>query len=342
MMRDEFRMMHMALLGVLENPALLGAPYANGLPVMPPGSPNGDGWRSYDSVAPMTALPAQTPIVLLPPTSPAVRYCDLFELMGLHEPLFLADDVEEVLRRGGDLDETAIGRATWLMVTDRFRDWLQYADRRSDLVLVNGHMGDIATGKVSPLSVFGASLVKVRKAPQFVVLHHFCGLHAHRGDPLCGPSGMLRSLIAQLLLHGHQRSGGAAGFPAMNAMFVQDLAQYKLYALCELFRALVRQLDSASTVYCLVDNVCEFETTLGDWQDQLVEIIGLFQDMVRDAEMEALFKVLLTATHRSTAVGRHIHLDDQIWLSAGNVYSHSMRLLSFEQDLERVAAPNTG
>jgi len=71
----------------------------------------------------------------------------------------------------------------------------------SGIVLVNACGDRSQTGPVSPISYTSASLVQaLRKSqPKAVVLVFFCGRHVAGEDPLRGPQGMVRSLLAQLV-----------------------------------------------------------------------------------------------------------------------------------------------
>ena len=255
--------------------------------------------------------------------------------MSLPDPLFLANDVEEVLRHGDHLTENSIGRCMWLMVEQRFRTWLQRsATSGSDLILVDGHLDDVTTGKISPLSVFGASFAKVRKAPRLVVLHHFCGLHSHPKDPVSGPRGILRSFIAQILLHLSHYGGDFMLLPHADGPFLRDLSEHQPQALLVLFKELLSQIHPEATVYCLVDNVSDFETASEDWEMELCEIVDTLQIFVKAGEPGPALKILLTDSRRSIAVFRHIRPGDQISLSSGNTYSRTMQMLSFQEDLQ--------
>jgi hypothetical protein len=52
-----------------------------------------------------------------------------------------------------------------------------------------------------------ALFASLRRAPQLVVLHHFCGLHSRLGGPMSGPSELMKSLVVQLILHLDQFHG---------------------------------------------------------------------------------------------------------------------------------------
>ncbi len=133
----------------------------------------------------------------MPPPVPRLLHDDMLFSVGLEDPFFLANDVEEILRRSNDLDDIDLGRANLLLVTPRFQAWMFMYTHRSDCIVVDGQLGDSTVSKVSALSVFAASLASmVKRQPRFVVLLHLCESHSHPADAVAGLRGMVRSLIA--------------------------------------------------------------------------------------------------------------------------------------------------
>ncbi len=262
-----------------------------------------------------------------------MTYADLFTVLDLPEPMFLSNDVEQVLRASNNLE--GLERSRWLLVTDRFRSWAQYLEQKADLILVNGHLSDITTGKISALSVIVALIASMRKEPQFVVLHHFCGLHSHPSDPVSGPRGMVWSLSAQLVLLLDQQKKGIANFPNMNDAFLQDIGRHNFIALCLLFEVLFRQLDENLTVYCVLDNISEFETTMGGWMSELCEFVDLLQRIASEQVQGPVLKVLMTTPNKSIRIYRQLELNSEISLCAGNILPHSTQQLAFEDDIQR-------
>ncbi|KAK0625447.1 hypothetical protein B0T17DRAFT_655176 [Bombardia bombarda] len=270
------------------------------------------------------------------PTSSTV-YSHLLFSLDLQDLLFLAADVRQVVHASSSLP--GFRQGSWLLVTPRFRSWIQPLERRSDLILVNGYLGTMTPGKISALSTITAIFAGMRKlSPQLVVLYHFCGLHSHLNidTVLSGPRGLLLSLAAQLIIHldqqQHSTNSLIAPFQNMNGRFFQDVAKRDLAALCHLFSELVNQLDHNVTLYCILDGISDFETSLGGWEEELCLIVEFLQSMVVSMGSmpgKPVFKVMMTAAHRSIAVYRHVSADNQISLSSGNLLPssghHSLR-----------------
>ncbi|KAK0646902.1 hypothetical protein B0T16DRAFT_446786 [Cercophora newfieldiana] len=293
----------------------------------------------------LCAAPALTPSdpILLPPVSTIYSYEQLYQLADLPDSSNIECDLDEIRKLRARLSDTILGRSTYLMVTDRFRDWLDFSLGVSDLVLVEGHLDTEREGKLSSLSAFCGSFIEARKTPQFSVLYYFCGLHCHLGDHISGPQGMVRSLVSQLL-----RWHRDAGTPLTITIADPDcgeLSSHQLPALLTLFRELIQQTPSGMTLYCLIDGISEFETTNQGWETELCEIVGFFQTIVEDLRQTSspgpAFKVLLTASQRSITVVGQINSSDQITLSSSRVLPRSIGA-SFEEDfLASMATPAT-
>ncbi|KAH7375239.1 hypothetical protein B0T11DRAFT_323291 [Plectosphaerella cucumerina] len=218
-------------------------------------------------------LPA--PISYQPPPYHLVTLDELYMLLGIERPYFLAEDLGLVARAGRSMSQASLGRAAWLLNVDRFRRWVDAVEYPSDLILVNGHMGSLCKGKLSPLSVLAGTLATMRHAvPDLVVLSYFCGLHAAPGDDLAGPRGMLRGLVAQavLILRDRQGTGPAVAIAADESL-LDGLACRDIGSLCEVLEALLEQLGPGAVVYCVIDNVCEYETSLRGWGDEVNEVV---------------------------------------------------------------------
>ncbi|KAK0624115.1 hypothetical protein B0T14DRAFT_565417 [Immersiella caudata] len=287
-------------------------------------------------------LPLPHPL-LLPPANQTYSHKQLFQLAGLPDSTNLDCDLNEIRKLKAQLSTDIIGRSTWLMVTDRFRKWLDFSNGQSDLVLVEGNFDAALQGKLSSLSVFCGSFIEARKAPNFLVLYHFCGLHSHISDPLSGPGGMVGGLISQLL-RWHESFGTSLTITLSDPQY-GELGSHQLRSLLALFRELVQQTPTGMTLYCLVDGISEFETTNHNWESELCDAVGSLQTIVNDLSRISAsgpaFKVLLTAAQRSITVSRQINVDDQIALSSSKVLPPSLSA-SYEEDfLATMADPPT-
>lgn len=273
-----------------------------------------------------------------------MSYDELYVLLNIADPMAPGADLNHVMKGAYTQDRTALGRAAWLLNVDRFKAWADITGHSSDLVLVNGHLSGRTRGKISPLSVLAATLASMPPvASRVVILSHFCGLHISPRDPMAGPRGMLRSLVAQLLLV--QRSEHAGTTVTLDEALIHRVLRHDLAGLCDVFRALLMQVQAQTTVYCVLDSVSEFETSLLGWGDDMCDVVYFLQTLVMAGQHQyqprfgPKLKFLLTAANKSIRVYRQLNSTDCISLSAGNISSHSVQKLSLQRDCQRAISP---
>ncbi|KAM5358870.1 hypothetical protein ACJZ2D_014929 [Fusarium nematophilum] len=262
------------------------------------------------------------------PISVSMSYDELYMILRLPDPLFLVNDLGLVLRASNAIGHNGLSRGAWLLNMDRFKVWAQIPNGSSDFVLVDGHLGEYCRGKISPLSVLSAIFASMNKHSHFMILTHFCGLHTSMADPMSGCRGMLRGLIAQLIIN--RRNDYRSTRVCLGDELLQAITQHDLEALCQLFQALLSEIHPDTTIYCVIDDVSQFETTLGGWGEELYHVVHMMQTLSRQRRWGPVFKVLLTTAHRSIQVYRQIDTGDVISLSAGNRSSMPMQRLSIE------------
>lgn len=276
------------------------------------------------------------------PTSSAIymSYDELYVLLNIPDPMTPAADLNQVIKGSYTQDRTALGRAMWLLNMERFKTWADIASHSSDLILVNGHLSGLTRGKISPLSVLAATLASMPPfSPRLLILSHFCGLHTSPRDPTAGPAGMLRSLIGQLILV--QRDQHAMTTVTLDDTLVHQILSNDLAGLCDVFRALLMQVHPDTTVYCVLDNVSEFETSLLGWENEICDVVYFLQTMMMAGQPRfgPKLRFLLTAANKSIKIHRQLTPADCISLSARHVSSHSVQKLSLQKDVKRAISP---
>jgi hypothetical protein len=233
----------------------------------------------------------------------------------------------------------------------RFREWLEAPWWASDLVLVDGHCGYVATDKVSPMSGICASLAGVltnrgrdspRDGPAAMVLHHFCGQHLTHRDTLKGPGGLIRSFAHQLLVQSGDAEDCTRGLQVqvplefMDAKLLRGVDEHDIASLCRLFAELVVRLHPSRPVFCIIDGVSEIETALDSWQDDtcliVKELLGLVEDAHRDGPG---LRVLLTSSTRSAVLADWVVPSErQVSLLTGNTLAGRSYPSLLDIDLE--------
>ncbi|KAJ5153116.1 uncharacterized protein N7482_009594 [Penicillium canariense] len=252
-------------------------------------------------------------------------------LEALQVPYMLStQDLEYVIRQGPNFNAKAQIQAQHLTNYPEFQRWL--ASRRSDLLLVDGNADPADPNRISPLSVVCATLAlslhKSNSKP--LVLHFFCGQHSAATDHLNGPTGLMRSVITQLLYSGRQ----------FNIDFIdsrtyrESLEAHSLRYLCDTFCKLIEQLPLDTNVFCILDGISLYETEF--WLDGIVCVFQALNGVATDEQLRPVFKVLLTSPHMSRNLGRRVALSQHVVLQPGAINGRLISERSIGRKLDGV------
>lgn len=119
-------------------------------------------------------------------------------------------------------------------------------------------------------------------------------MHDNPQDPTCGPQGIIRSLISQVL----RQSDVNLDFISMLARPL--IEKLNVRALCDCFRKLVKQLPARIVLFCVIDAISFIKTDL--WATETAKVIGDLRDLAHDSETGAIFKLLVTSPRRSEVI----------------------------------------
>ncbi|KAI0112504.1 hypothetical protein GGR51DRAFT_43890 [Nemania sp. FL0031] len=222
---------------------------------------------------------------------PSLSVFDLLRILDV-DHRHATDDLSFVLKQAARMSSEEKGRARWLMRTPNFHHWMKVPQH--SLLLVDGAM---MPERVSPMSVLTATLVaSLLQTPASIAIYFFCGknLDVDAEDELGGPSGMLRSLITQLMLQINP-SPNLSGINSHE--FLHDCYRRHFPALCEVLRLLVEQIPPQTTLYCFLDGVSWYERE--HWVGELLFFVGLFKDLMSRLTGPYL-KLLMTSSNRSS------------------------------------------
>ncbi|KAF4455373.1 hypothetical protein FALBO_15630 [Fusarium albosuccineum] len=249
------------------------------------------------------------------------------------ERLSPIQDLGLVLRKYHEFSTKALAQANYLIMKPRFQSWLM--DPESDIILVDGHCSE-TIGKIAPTSIFCAGLVEtlsgknqgsqpwaLPQKPQ-AVLYFFAGEHTSPSSRLLGPQGMIRSLVDQLLLQWPRHDLPDLRFLEGRLMQLAGERRLDPQNLCHIFEKLIAQLGPKSPVWCIVDGISFFETSLHGWMDDLMLIIRSFLRCVTDTRGRngvGQVKFLLISPDKSTVVRDSIPANYRVELRAGNIHS---------------------
>lgn len=255
-------------------------------------------------------------------------------------------DLALVLRKYHEFSPKALSQANYLMATPKFQSWLTSPE--SSLLLVDGHCGDQSVGKIAPTSVFCSGFVEALSGPLHdpslfslpqqprVVLYFFAGQHTNRSAGLCGPHGLIRSFIDQLLLQWPNQDPLDLTFLEPEMSISTSTEGFETRFLCYIFEQLVCQLSFRSPMCCVIDGLSHFETSLWGWTDDLMMIIDSFFTCIRDGADSVKF--LLVSPERSTRVRHRIPEELHVDLRAGNFHARSPGQ-SFMVDITDMESP---
>jgi hypothetical protein len=171
-------------------------------------------------------------------------------------------------------------------------------------VLVDANLEESSLDRLSAISVFSSTLVTslMQAYPETaVVTHFFCGLHSSLNDTWYGPSGLVRSLIVQLLTKLDARDPDMETWNLdfiNDREFLQNLEEHSLADLGLVLHKLLYQFPLDTHVYCIVDSISCFDVRR--LHRDLDTVVERFRIMVNDTKLRAVFKVLLTNPGRST------------------------------------------
>ena len=196
-------------------------------------------------------------------------------------------DVQMSIKYGQAMTPRQQQRPAWLMQQPAFLQWFKTSGSQ---ILVVESMEE-ETGPTSNLSYLCAMLQQNLESLQVAVpLSFFCGWHASPGDSLEGASGIMRSLIYQIL---GQRWNFDCSF--INLAFLDQVRNFDISYLCLLFRNLLTSVTSI-TIFCLIDGISWYDTSRrsGD----VATMMSYMRDLVEEtnqAESGIDFKLLITS-----------------------------------------------
>lgn len=228
------------------------------------------------------------------PTEPALEELegilakDLLNLIA-YNSFVVAQDLAEALNVTLEPDEKDMRKLSQAVKSDELRTFLRTPTVSSALA-INANSEEPST--LSPLSFLDGQVAQMLFVPNDpILLIYFCSLHAESWDPRASASGLIASLIGQLLSYPNL---------TFNVSFIdsdmeQLLEQDDFLALVQLFLSLLYQLPSDACVLCIVDEVSVYETP--ERQEDMRKLLATLVRQVIRKQTESnllVFKLLLT------------------------------------------------
>ncbi|KAE9373805.1 hypothetical protein N431DRAFT_407513 [Stipitochalara longipes BDJ] len=234
--------------------------------------------------------PKESPPVYEPSTPVTPK--QLLGLMNVHH-LRALDDEQHIIRRCQSLDSEAISHAATIFQTTQVQKLLQAPE--SGVVLVNGYTDRSQNTKITPITYVCATLTCAlrRSASANVVLAFFCGQHSSSQDDLLGPQGLLRSLVADIVLSLAQNECILEAAPIWFPASQRDFEELSFKDICQLFFHLVELVPKEIPVYCVVDGISFYERE--GWREDYDIMMECFGSLIANNAVATAFKLLLTS-----------------------------------------------
>jgi hypothetical protein len=215
----------------------------------------------------------------------------LLGMMNVHH-LKAIDDEQLIIRRGNSMDSEATSHAATMFQTPQIQNLLKSAG--SGVVLVNGCTDRSQNTKISPLTYVCANLTHTLRnsTATKVVLAFFCGQHTSSQDDLIGPQGLMRSLVADLILSLTRIGCGLEVAPSWFPDSQENGEQLSFPDTCQLFYHLVELVPKATRIYCVVDGISYYERQ--DLKEDYDLMMKCFDSIILNDTVAADFKLLLT------------------------------------------------
>lgn len=208
-------------------------------------------------------------------------------------------DFDYVLQQGVQMDHMQQSQAQWVLQQQRLLQWISI--NSPDMVLVHGDLMGISGDhvRISSLSVVCATIIAslARTESETIGLYYFCGLHMSSEDDLEGPQGLMRCLIARLLVELDTVTGSNTNMASMDSGLMDGLDRRDIRYLCALFSFIVGQFPSNTTIYCMIDGITWYERS--HMREDLDHVVQSIYGIVDSPYCRCQFKVLITNPFRS-------------------------------------------
>lgn len=220
---------------------------------------------------------------------------------------------------GSRVDPNAQAQAHSILDQDRFLQWMR--SEHPDMLLIDGNFstrGAVSLEKISAMSLFCAHFILNMNNldSSHILLYFYCGLQSSPGDRWYGPTGLVRSVVTQILVVLYDR-----GLLDLNILdrrsFVQALENHSLDELCIFLRQLICQFPPDITYFLVIDGTSHFDLHLNGLFKNLAIVLECLQRIVEDDNLRPKFKVLMTSpTNSSWRLGRVVDKKYRLGLSS--------------------------
>ncbi|PVH94902.1 hypothetical protein DM02DRAFT_618276 [Periconia macrospinosa] len=284
------------------------------------------GWRSKFRI--------QDPTRQLEHHSTEVSFAQLISTLNV-DPTPMLQETQDIMRKANSMEPEGLAQVRYLRSTTHFQNWI--SSLLPSTLLVDGYCGESGIGRTSPLSVFCASLgATIARTDRSIPLLFFCGKHRNpKYDSLAGPSGLLRSIITQLILYPKATSNSSI---PMEQNLWEGIARYDIGALLALFERVLMHVDPYKTVYCIIDSISDYQSGLHKWADSLLYVLQHLHRLADRNQQHPQLKLFMTSANRTrdvSLIASQIN-GEYVTLRTGRSDDRPIHGRAFDRDIDAI------
>lgn len=213
-------------------------------------------------------------------------------------------DIVKNFEVGRDLSKDDQERSLHVIKSTVLAKWVQRD--RSGVLVINGQAPKVtrksAMSFVCARLVFALNMIRSGSQngspqgdagrPDVVPLYFFCGQHTSLCETWESPSGIINSLLAQLLTHCNDVDLTRVTKPG------RDFDNSDVENVFSLFKDILKQLSAETTIFCVLDAVSFYVDGEDTTNDAVFLVEKLIQLSKKKSTKGPVFKLLLTAPKR--------------------------------------------
>ena len=210
----------------------------------------------------------------------------------------ITNERKSILMYSAQLSHSSEEQVVSVLQNSRFHSWLH--SMRSEVLVVSNLDGDmLQENPSSPLSYLCSALLKSLASSKHIFpVVFFCKDHCDSRDRLCGVSGMMRSLIAQLVLT--LSESNVLDLSWLTEDDLNSIATQDLRILWRLYEQIIAHVPSGIIV-CMIDGVDFFtHATYSGWLTEIMRSFNNLVGFVGNSKPGLAFKILITS-HRGAS-----------------------------------------
>jgi hypothetical protein len=154
---------------------------------------------------------------------------------------------------------------------------------------------------------------------------------------------MLRSLITQLVHSVDEEELGRfnLAFIKTNPYILDALARHNIASLCDVYCNMVLQISRRATIFCIVDEIHDFETDERNWRAEIYYIAQRLRQLANRAKDGGpAFKLCMTSSSKTLDICKLLLDHECVSLGSGIFVVSYLTDAGFQDELEDASAVN--